>query len=103
MKFRILAAVAALSLGWAGCEQAPAAASTITGTAAGHRAAQASVIGCTKNGTLITCRYGTTGDVVAQLRDYANCPTEDSCGWQWVPGQGSGTGDYRWFLTGSNS
>ncbi len=102
MKPRILAA-AVLALGLATCTPEPAAAASSTGTAAGQRAAQTSVINCTKAGTLITCRYGTTGDVVPQLREYANCVTEDSCDWQWIAGQGSGAGDYRWFLTGSNS
>lgn len=83
----------------------PVSASSNEGAYVAQRVGVAQVaphdIAWTKAGTLWTGRHGAAGDVVAQMQDYAQCVTEDSCNWQWINGSGSGTGDFRWFLTGT--
>jgi hypothetical protein len=84
--------------GLLGAVGSPASAST----GAGASVAQAfETINCTRSGTLWTCREGTTGNVVAQLQDYAHCRVETDCGWQYVPGPAGHESDHRWFLTGT--
>ncbi len=54
-------------------------------------------------GATIYCVHGVSGDAVAQMANYANCGTEDSCHWDWiVPGSGPYQGDGMWALRGSN-
>lgn len=102
---RIAAALATVAIGWAGCQQAPAAASPgTTGRQVGTAAALAAPhdIACTRNGTLWTCRHGAAGDVVAQLQDYATRETESDCTWDYRPGPAGHTADGRWFLVGAD-
>lgn len=59
-------------------------------------------VACTKTGTLWTCRHGSVGDVIAQMQDYAQCGSEDSCHFVYIPGPAGHVDDGRWFLVGDN-
>lgn len=95
---------AATALAFVGCEPAIASTTVDVGHVAAYVGAQIAPhdIACTKTGTLWTCRHGAAGDVIAQLQDYAQCATEDSCHFVYIPGPAGHTDDGRWFLVGDN-